>query len=169
MPPYLQSPEWSWLILGAMFLSAVAGGAYFAYSCQGCAQIRIVPIEITEHPAQQRVEFRLAMIALRANLDQLDKVRGRLGAQVILPDPAKRIAQDRLGQGVEIRFPAAFELNFRFEKQVELPRKNALRAARTSGAGRSGSSNRSPTTLFWASSVERCRCSSARTSVCSCP
>src|SRR5438067_6330862 len=32
MPPYLQSPEWSWLILGAMFLSAVAGGGYFAYS-----------------------------------------------------------------------------------------------------------------------------------------
>jgi formate-dependent nitrite reductase membrane component NrfD len=30
--PYLQSPEWGWLILAAMFLSAVAAGAYFAYS-----------------------------------------------------------------------------------------------------------------------------------------
>lgn len=30
--PSLQSPEWGWLILGAMFLSAVAAGAYFAYS-----------------------------------------------------------------------------------------------------------------------------------------
>ena len=42
------------------------------------ARRRIVCIEITESPAQQPEQFWLAMIALGANLNQLNKIRGTL-------------------------------------------------------------------------------------------
>jgi len=40
------------------------------------------------------------MITLGANLDQLDKISGGLGAQIILADAGERIFEDDFGQRV---------------------------------------------------------------------
>lgn len=54
-------------------------------------KIRVVFVEITEGASQERKEFRLVMIPLGANLDQLDKVGGRLRTEIILADSGKWI------------------------------------------------------------------------------
>ncbi|TMD62197.1 MAG: hypothetical protein E6I87_00610 [Chloroflexi bacterium] len=52
--PTLQSPEWGWLILGAMFFSAIAAGAYFAYSS----------MELAANPGHRRALWYLGLIPL---------------------------------------------------------------------------------------------------------
>jgi hypothetical protein len=71
------------------------------------------------------------MVAFRANLNQLDEVSGRLHAQVILANSAKRIFQYDLRERVQIRLSAPRDLNFRFEEQIQLAGKRAFRAARS--------------------------------------
>jgi len=50
--PDLQNPGWSWLILGAMFFSAMSAGAYFAYSS----------IELAGNPAHRKTLWYLGLI-----------------------------------------------------------------------------------------------------------
>jgi len=69
-------------------------------------QIRIVGIEITEGTAEQGKKLRFVMVALGANLDQLDKISRCLGAQIILPNTGKGISQHNLGKRVQGRSPA---------------------------------------------------------------
>src|SRR5947207_14394175 len=99
------------------------------------AKVRIVRIEISEGAAQEREEFRLMVIRLGANLDQLDKIRGGLCSPEIFSNSAERIFQHDLSQGMEVRFPAAHDLNFRFEKEIEFAGERTFRAP---GATRDG-------------------------------
>ena len=58
-----------------------AGNArQLGFEVRNGAQIGVVLIEIAERSSQQGEQFRLVMIALGANLDQLDEVSCRLGA-----------------------------------------------------------------------------------------
>ena len=58
------------------------------------------------------------------------KVGSGLGAQIIFPNPANGLSQDRLGQSMQTRFAAALELNFRFErKDRACPRKRSSAGA----------------------------------------
>src|SRR4051812_17252563 len=97
------------------------------------AQVRIIAVQITERAAQKRKQLRLVMIALGANLDQLDKVSRSLSAKIIFPDTGERIFEDDFGESVERRFPAHDDRNFRFKKKIELARERSFRAARALG------------------------------------
>jgi len=94
-----------------------------------CVRRRIVCIEITESPAQQSEQFRLAMIALGANLNQLNKVGGSLRAQVIAPNSGKRIFQDDFSERVQIGFATPHDRNFSLKKQIEFSGKRTFLAA----------------------------------------
>src|SRR5438045_9384597 len=83
------------------------------------AKVRIVRIEISEGAAQEREEFRLMVIRLGANLDQLDKIRGGLCSPEIFSNSAERIFQHDPSQGTEDRFPAAHDLIIRSEKEID--------------------------------------------------
>jgi len=97
------------------------------------ARRRIVRIEVTERPSQQFKQFRFAMIALGANLNELNKIRCGLRAQIITANPGERILEHRFGERVQIRPSAAGDLNFCFEEQVQLSGKRAFCASRTLG------------------------------------
>ena len=73
------------------------------------------------------------MIALGANLNELNKVRCGLRAQIITTNPREGIFEHHFRERVQIRPFAARDLNFRFEEQVQLPGKCAFRASRTFG------------------------------------
>src|SRR5256886_4124977 len=95
-----------------------------------CARIWIVGIEITEGAAEQGKEFRLAMIPLGANLNQLHKISRCLHAQIIRSNTAESLAQSNLGECVQIRFTARRDLNFRLEKQIQSAGKRTFSASR---------------------------------------
>src|SRR5262245_65303173 len=80
------------------------------------ARRRVIRIEITESPAQQTEQFRFRMIALGANLDQFNKVRGTLRTQIIAANSSERIFQDDFRERVQIRFAASHDRNFSFKK-----------------------------------------------------
>ncbi len=73
------------------------------------------------------------MIALGANLDQLDKIRGSLSAQIIAPNSGKRIFQDDFRKRVQIGFAAPHKGNFSLKKQIQFPGKRTFRSPRTFG------------------------------------
>src|ERR1700731_1832327 len=97
------------------------------------AQVRIVDVQITKRAAQEREQLGLVMIALGANLNQLDKVSGGLSAKIILTDAGERIFEDNFGQGVQRRSPTCYHRNLGFEKQIELAGEWSFRAARAFG------------------------------------
>src|ERR1700692_834796 len=97
------------------------------------AQVRVVGVEITKRTAQEREQLRLVMIALGANLNQLDKVSGRLSAKIICPDAGERIFEDHFGQSVQRRFAARHDRDLRFEKKIELAGEWSFGAARPFG------------------------------------
>ena len=80
------------------------------------ARRRVVCIEITESPAQQPEQFRLAMIALGANLNQLNKIRRSLRTQIIAANSGERIFQDDFRERMQIGFAASHDRNFSLEK-----------------------------------------------------
>jgi len=80
------------------------------------ARRRIICVEIAESPAQQSEQFRLGMIALGTNLDQLNEIRGTLRAEIIAANPGERIFEDDLGERVQIGFSAPHDRNFSFKK-----------------------------------------------------
>src|ERR1700693_4938789 len=82
------------------------------------AQGWIVGVEITERATQEREQFRLVMIALGANLYQLEQVGSRLSAKIILPDAGERIFEDDFRQSVQGRFAAGDDRNFGFEEEI---------------------------------------------------
>jgi len=94
---------------------------------------RIVYIEITKRPSQQSEQFRVAMIALGANLNELNKIRRGLRAQIITANPGEWIFKHRFRERVQVRSSAARDLNFCFEEQVQLSGKRALGASSTLG------------------------------------
>jgi hypothetical protein len=94
-----------------------------------CARIRIVCIEITERTAQQSEQFRLPMIALGANLNQLNKVRGSLSAHIIAANSSEGVFQDDFCERVKIGFSASHNRNFSLKKQIKFSRKRTLLAA----------------------------------------
>ena len=73
------------------------------------------------------------MIALGANLDQLYEIRGSLRAQIIAPNPGKRIFQDDFRKRVQIGFAAPDNGNFSLKKQIQFPRKRTFRSPRAFG------------------------------------
>ena len=77
---------------------------------------RIVGIQIAERPAQKPEQFRLAMIALGANLNELDKISCCLHAQIVAANPGERILHDDFSERMQIRFPAAHDGNFSLKK-----------------------------------------------------
>ena len=95
-----------------------------------CARIGIIGIEIAEGAAEQGKEFGLAMIPLRANLDQFHKISRGLHAQIIRSNTAESFAQSDFRECVQIRFTARRDLNFRFEKQIQSAGKRTFGASR---------------------------------------
>ena len=91
---------------------------------------RIAYIEITKRSSQKSKQFRLVMIALSANLDQLDKISRCLHAQIIRANTAEGLAQSDLCECMQIRFTARRNLNFRFEKQIQSAGKRTFGASR---------------------------------------
>src|SRR4029077_16452615 len=89
----------------------------------------IVCIEITESAAQEPKQFRLAMIALRANLNQLNKIRRSLRTQIIAANSGKRIFQNDFRERMQIGFAAPHDRNFSLKKQIQLSGKRAFLAA----------------------------------------
>ena len=68
------------------------------------------------------------MIGFGAELDQLDEIGSGPGAAQILADAGERVLQRDFGERMQIRFPAARDLDFRFEKQIQFPSEGTLRA-----------------------------------------
>src|SRR5207244_8564887 len=93
-------------------------------------QISLMRIEKTKSALEQFEHARHRMLRRGADLDQLDEIRSGLHPTIALPDPRKRIAQDRFGERVQSRFATALDLDFHFKKKIELTRENALRPAR---------------------------------------
>ena len=87
------------------------------------AQVRVPRVEKTKGALQQMEKLRHRMFRLGADVDQFHKVRSRLHAEIIFADAAKRIAQYRLCQSMQIRLPATLDLNLDFEKKSSLPAK----------------------------------------------
>jgi len=56
------------------------------------------------------------MIALGANLNQLNKIRGSLRAQIIAANSGERIFQHNFRQRVQVGFAAPYNRNFRLKK-----------------------------------------------------
>src|SRR5882762_3756708 len=73
------------------------------------------------------------MIALRANLDQLDKICCGLSAKIIFPDPNEWIFEHDFGQSVQRRFTTWHDRYLSFEKEIELSGEWSLGAARAFG------------------------------------
>src|SRR5882672_47828 len=99
------------------------------------ARRRVICIEITESPAQQPEQFRLAMIALGANLNQLNKIGGSLRTQIIAANSGERIFQDDFRERMEIGFATPHDRNFSLKKQIELSGKRTFRTSRAFGNG----------------------------------
>ena len=98
-------------------------------------QVWIVRVEVTEGAAQQREQFRLVMIALGANLDQLDEICGRLSPNVILPNTGEGILEDDLSQGMQRRFAAGCDRYLGFKEEIELAGEWRLGATGAFGHG----------------------------------
>ena len=73
------------------------------------------------------------MIALSANLNQLNKISGSLHAEIIAANSGERIFQDDFCERVKIGFAASHERNFSLKKQIEFACKRAFLAARAFG------------------------------------
>src|SRR5438132_567989 len=73
------------------------------------------------------------MIALCANLDQLDEICGGLGAKIIFPDANERILEHDFGQSVQRRFTTWHDRYLSFEKEIELAGEWSFGAARAFG------------------------------------
>jgi hypothetical protein len=69
------------------------------------------------------------MIALGANLNQLNKVRGSLRAQVIAPNSSEWIFQDDFCERVQIGFATPHDRNFSLKKQIEFSGKRTFLTA----------------------------------------
>jgi len=88
----------------------------FTLEIRDRARRRIVCIEIAERPAQQPEQFRLAMIALGANLNQLNKVCSTLRTQIIAANSGERIFKDDFRERMQIGFATPHDRNFSFKK-----------------------------------------------------
>jgi hypothetical protein len=75
------------------------------------------------------------VIGLGAEFDQLDEIGSGLGAPEILANASEWIFQDNLSQRMEVRFPAARDLDFGLEKQIQFARERAFGPARASSCG----------------------------------
>src|SRR4051794_38720180 len=73
------------------------------------------------------------MIALGAELDQFYEISGGLRAGVRSPDAAKRAPKRYLGERVKVRSPRTRDLDFGFEKQIELAGKRTFWPPRAFG------------------------------------
>ena len=75
------------------------------------------------------------MIPLSANLDQLDEIRRRLHAKIILTDSGKWIFDDYLCQRVQSRLATGRDGDLCFEEKIESPGKWSLGTASAFGDG----------------------------------
>ena len=69
------------------------------------------------------------MIALSANLNQFNKIRGTLCTQIIAANSGKGIFQDDFCKSVQIGFAAPHDRNFSLKKQIEFSGERAFLAA----------------------------------------
>ena len=103
----------------------------FRFEMRDRAKIRIVLVQITESPPEECEQFGLVVIGFGANLNQLDKIRSGLGAQIILANPAEGIFQRHFRKRVKVGFAATRNLDLHLKKQIELTGKRTFRPART--------------------------------------
>jgi hypothetical protein len=73
------------------------------------------------------------MIALGANLNQLNKIGGSLRTQIIAANSGERIFQDDFRERMEIGFAAPHYRNFSLKKQIEFSGKRTFRTSRAFG------------------------------------
>ena len=107
----------------------------FTLKVQDRPKIGILPIEVGKRAPEQIKQFRLTMISLGADFDQLDEIGTRLHAQLIPTNSGERVIDDNLGQGVQIRPSTWDDGNVRFKKEIELSSKWRFGAARALGHG----------------------------------
>jgi hypothetical protein len=99
------------------------------------SKVWLVTIKVTKGTPQKPEQLRLMMITLGTNFDQLDKIGGGLGAEIILPDTRERIAQRDFGEGVKVRLPAWCNGDIGFEKQIQFTGERTFGAASAFGHG----------------------------------
>src|SRR5262245_35320616 len=97
------------------------------------ARCRIISIEITESSPQQHKQVRFSMVSLRTNLNQFDKISCRLCPQIVAADSGERVSQHNFSERVQIGFPASYDGNFSFKKQIQLSGERTFRSARAFG------------------------------------
>ncbi len=73
------------------------------------------------------------MIALGANLDQLDKIGRGLGPKIIFTNSGEGISENDFSEGVQCRFSARHHRDFGLKKKIELARKRRFGATRAFG------------------------------------
>ena len=105
------------------------GASKLGFEMRDCAQVRMVLVEVTKRAPQQVEQLRFVMIALRANLDQLDKIGCGLSTEIILSDTREWILDHNFGQRVQRRFAARHDRDLGFKKKIELAGERSLRAA----------------------------------------
>lgn len=84
-------------------------------------RIGIITIEERKRPVQQGKELGLAMVPFGTQLDQFNKIGRGLGSQIAGAYSGECIVQDHFGQRMQIRSSTWCNLDFGFEKQIELP------------------------------------------------
>ena len=94
------------------------------------AQVWILRAQIAESAPEQREKFRLVMVGLGAELDQLHEIGSGLGARKFLANSTEWIFQRHFRERVQIRFATARDLNFSFKEQIQLSGKPTFRATR---------------------------------------
>lgn len=75
------------------------------------------------------------MIALGANLNQLNKIGGSLRTQIIGANSGEWIFQDDLRECMEIGFATSYDRNLSLEKEIEFSGKRTFRTSRAFGNG----------------------------------
>ena len=103
----------------------------FRFEMRNRAKIRIALVQITESPPEKCEQFGLMVIGFGANLNQFDKIRSGLRAQIILANPAEGIFQRHFRKRVKVGFATARDLDLDFKKQIELAGKRTFCPART--------------------------------------
>ncbi len=95
----------------------------------------IIDRKITECPLQEIKNLRLVVLRLSANLDQLDKIGGCFGPQIISANPGEGIPNCDLAQGMQVRFATDRDRKLCLEKQIKSAGEWTFWAASPAGDG----------------------------------
>src|SRR5437763_3904140 len=95
----------------------------------------IIDRKITECPLQEIKNLRLVVLRLSANLDQLDKIGGCFGPQIISANSGEGIGNGHLAQGMQVRFATNRDRKLGLEEQVKPTGEWALGTSSPAGDG----------------------------------